>query len=94
MYISYFFDLVYYVISSVHIPIILGPNMKLSFSILSLFLVFSIIFIVYIILKFFLTGIIGYEKASVRTAFIHKYQDAKSNIKSGLSKSKGSDKWC
>lgn len=64
------------------LPIILSPTLTFNLSIYELFLGSCFLFITYLVIKFFLTGVISYEKASTRTEFVNKYKNAKNEVKS------------
>lgn len=80
MYITYLFDWLYQVMQ-IKIPFVFSDTIVFSVSIYSLFVGSVFLFITYLAIRFFLTGIISYEKASMRTKVVHKYQDTKSKVK-------------
>lgn len=80
MYITYMFDWLYQMMQ-IEIPFVFSDKVVFSVSIYNLFIGSVFLFITYLVIRFFLTGIISYEKASIRTKVVHKYQDAKAKIK-------------
>lgn len=80
MYISYMFNWLYQMMQ-IEIPFVFSDKVIFSVSIYNLFIGSVFLFITFLAIRFFLTGIISYEKASIRTKVVHKYQDAKAKIK-------------
>lgn len=80
MYISYMFDWLYQMMQ-IKIPFVFSDKVFFSVSIYSLFIGSVFLFITFLAIRFFLTGIISYEKASIRSKVVHKYQDVKAKIK-------------
>lgn len=80
MYISYMFEWLYQMMQ-IEIPFVFSDKVVFSVSIYSLFIGSVFLFITFLAIRFFLTGIISYEKASIRTKVLHKYEDAKAKIK-------------
>lgn len=56
MIITQVFDWFYYILNSVKIPIVLSADNYYTVSLFSIFIVFSILSAVYIVLKFLITG--------------------------------------
>ena len=80
MYISYMFGWLYQMMQ-IKIPFVFSDTLIFSISIYNLFIGGVFLFITFLAIRFFLTGIISYEKASIRTKAVHKYQEAKSKGK-------------
>lgn len=73
------FDLVYRCMQ-LRLPIVLSPTLTFSLSIYEMFLGSCFLYITYLVIKFFLTGVISYEKFSTRTEFVNKYKNAKNEV--------------
>lgn len=80
MYITYMFNWLYNLMQ-IKIPFVLSDTVVFSISIYSLFIGSVFLFITYLAIRFFLTGILSYEKASIRTKVVHNYQNTKSHFK-------------
>lgn len=80
MYISYMFEWLYQMMQ-IEIPFVFSDKVVFSVSIYNLFIGSVFLFITFLAIRFFLTGIISYEKASIRSKVVHKYQDAKEKVK-------------
>ena len=80
MYISYMFNWLYQMMQ-IKIPFVFSDTVVFSISIYSLFIGSVFLFITFLAIRFLLTGVISYEKASIRTKVVHKYQDAKAKVK-------------
>ena len=80
MYIAYMFDWLYQMMQ-IKIPFVFSDTVIFSISIYSLFIGSVFLFIAFLAIRFFLTGVISYEKASIRSKVVHKYQEAKSKVK-------------
>lgn len=80
MYISYMFNWLYQLMQ-IKIPFVFSDKVYFSVSIYGLFIGSVFLFITFLAIRFLLTGIISYEKSSIKTKVVHKYQDTKSKIK-------------
>ena len=80
MYISYMFNWLYQMMQ-IELPFVFSDTVVFKISIYNLFIGSVFLFITFLAIRFFLTGIISYEKASIRTKTVHKYQEAKSKSK-------------
>ena len=80
MYISYMFEWLYQMMQ-IKIPFVFSDTVIFSISIYNLFIGSVFLFITFLAIRFFLTGIISYEKSSVRSKVVHKYQDTKAKVK-------------
>lgn len=56
MIITQLFDWLYYILNTIKIPIVLSSDTYYSISLFSIFIVFSILAGIYIVLKFLITG--------------------------------------
>ncbi len=80
MYISYMFNWLFQMMQ-IEIPFVFSDKVFFSISIYNLFIGSVFLFITFLAIRFFLTGIISYEKASIRTKLVHKYQETKAKTK-------------
>lgn len=80
MYISYMFEWLYQMMQ-IEIPFVFSDKVVFSVSIYNLFIGSVFLFITFLAIRFLLTGVISYEKASIRSKVVHKYQDAKAKVK-------------
>ena len=80
MYITYMFNWLYQFMQ-IEIPFVFSDTIVFSISIFNLFLGSVFLYITFLVIQFFLTGVISYEKSEIKSKVVQKYQEAKSNVK-------------